>query len=71
MSSFRASVYYGTVTGGPSMTTPASPRPERNPGCASLNHRKADSNFSTRSTIDVVRRHELLRLGAVTHGSPG
>ena len=61
-----------TVTGEPSpMTAPASPSPKPNPGRASLARRKADSNSSPRSVIDVVRRSELLRLGAIIRGSPG
>ena len=60
-----------TVTGEPSPMTPASPSPKPNPGLASLARRKADSNSSPRSVIDVVRRSELLRLGAITRESPG
>jgi hypothetical protein len=61
-----------TVTGEPSpMMAPASPRPKPNPGRASLARRRADSNSSPRSVMDVVRRSELLRLGAITRGSPG
>ena len=61
-----------TVTGEPSpMMAPASPRPKPNPGRASLARRRADSNSSPRSVMDVVRRSELLRLGTTTHGSPG
>jgi len=61
-----------TVTGEPPPTmVPASPRPKPNPGRASLARRRADSNSSPRSVIDVVRRSELLRLGAITRGSPG
>jgi hypothetical protein len=60
------------VTGEPSPTmVPASPRPKPNPGRASLARRRADSNSSPRSVMDVVRRSELLRLGAITRGSPG
>jgi hypothetical protein len=61
-----------TVTGEPSpMMAPASPRPKPNPGRASLARRRADSNSSLRSVMDVVRRSELLRQGAITRGSPG
>jgi hypothetical protein len=61
-----------TVTGEPSPTiAPANPRPKPSPGRASLALRRADSNSSPRSVIDVVRRKELLRLGAITRGSPG
>jgi len=61
-----------TVTGEPSpMMAPASPRPKPNPGRASLARRRADSNSSPRSVMDVVRRKELLRLGAITRRSPG
>ena len=61
-----------TVTGEPSpMMVPASPRPKPSPGRASLARRSADSNSSPRSVMDVVRRSELLRLGAITRGSPG
>ena len=61
-----------TVTGEPSlMMETASPRSSPNPGRASLARRKADSNNSLRSAMDVVRRSELLRLGAITRGSPG
>ncbi len=61
-----------TVTGEPSpMMAPASLRPKPNPGRASLARRRADSNSSPRSVTDVVRRSELLRLGAITRGSPG
>ena len=52
------------------MMGPESPRPEPNQGRASLARRKVDSKSSPRSAIDVVRRSELLRLGAITHGSP-
>jgi hypothetical protein len=52
-----------TVTGEPSPTMAlASPRPKPNPGRASLARRRADSNSSPRSVMDVVRRSELLRL---------
>ena len=57
-----------TVTGDPS---PMRARPKPNPGRASLARRKADSNSSPRSVMEVVRRRELLRLGAITRGSPG
>lgn len=62
-----------TVTGEPSpiMAPAASFRPKPNPGRASLARRRADSNSSPRSVMDVVRRNELLRLGAITRGSPG
>jgi hypothetical protein len=61
-----------TVTGEPSPTmAPTSPSPKPRPGRASLARRRADSNSSPRSVIDVVRRRELLRLGAITRGSPG
>jgi hypothetical protein len=61
-----------TVTGDPSPTTaPTSPRPKPRPGRASLARCRADSNSSPRSVRDVVRRRELLRLGAITRGSPG
>jgi hypothetical protein len=60
-----------TVTGEPSpIMAPASPRPKPKPGRASLARRRADSNSSPRSVMDVVRRSELLRLGAITRGSP-
>ena len=42
-----------------------------NPGGLSLARCKADLNSSLRSVIDVVRRSELLRLGAITRMSPG
>src|SRR5713101_4036313 len=60
----RPNVYpLDTVTGEPSpMMAPASPRPEPNPGRASLAHRRADSNSSPRSIMDVVRHSELLYL---------
>jgi hypothetical protein len=58
-----------TVTGEPSSTkAPASPRPKPNPGRASLAHRRAYSNSAL---MDVVRRSEQLRLGAITRRSPG
>ena len=61
-----------TVTGEPSpMMAPASSRPKPNPGRTSLARRKADSNSSPRSVMDVVRCSELLRLGAITCGFPG
>lgn len=57
-----------TVTGDPS---PMRDKPKPNPGRASLARRSADSNSSPRSVIEDVRRRELLRLGAITRGSPG
>ena len=57
-----------TVTGDPS---PTRAKPKPNPGRASLARRSADSNSSPRSVMEVVRRRELLRLGAITRGSPG
>jgi hypothetical protein len=61
-----------TVTGKPSpMMAPASLRPKPNPGRASLARCRADSNSSPSSVMDVVCRSELLRLGAITRGSPG
>jgi len=70
MTSRRSVGPLDTVTGEPSIT-PASPRPNPSPGLASLARLRADSNSSPRSVIDVVRRRELLRLGAITRGSPG
>jgi hypothetical protein len=51
--------------------SPASHSPKPNPGRASLARRKAYLNSSPRSVIDVVRRSELPRLGAITRESPG
>ena len=71
MTSRRSVGPLDTVTGEPSIMAPASPRPNPSPGCASLAHRRADSNSSLRSVIDVVQHRELLRLGAITRGSLG
>ncbi len=62
-----------TVTGEPSRDdTPAARlRPKPRPGRLSRARRSADSNSSSRSVMELVRRIEELRLGAITRGSPG
>lgn len=61
-----------TVTGEPSPRIPptrlmANPRP----GFAFLARLTADANSASKSVNELVRRNELLRLGAITRGSPG
>lgn len=62
-----------TVTGDPSpkMTPPTRLRPNPRPGFAFLARLTAEANSSSRSVRELVRRRELLRLGAMTCGSPG
>jgi hypothetical protein len=60
------------VTGEPSpIGTPAKARPNPRPGLAPLARRTAVVNSSSKSVNELVRRIELLRLGAITRGSPG
>jgi hypothetical protein len=63
-----------TVTGEPSPprgVAPTSDSPKPRPGRLSRARRTALVNSASRSVIEVVRRKELLRLGAITRGSPG
>ena len=62
-----------TVTGDPSpkITPPTRLRPNPSPGFAFLARLTAEANSSSRSVRELVRRNELLRLGAMTRGSPG
>lgn len=59
------------VTGEPSpIGTPTRARPNPRPGLASLARRTAVVNSSSRSVKELVLLMELLRLGAMTRGSP-
>lgn len=62
-----------TVTGEPSPRTvpPTKLNPKPRPGFAFLARLTAEANSSSRSVKELVRRRELLRLGAMTRGSPG
>lgn len=51
---------------GPSREPSPTPSP-----CARVRLVADDENSSSRSVRDVVRLNELLRLGAITRGSPG
>lgn len=60
------------VTGDASpVRAPTKERPNPRPGLASLARRTAVWNSSSRSVIELVLLRELLRLGAMTRGSPG
>ena len=62
-----------TVTGDPSPRTvlPMSLNLNPRPGLAFLALLTALANSASKSASDLVRRNELLRLGAMTRGSPG
>lgn len=62
-----------TVTGEPSpkIVPPTRLKPNPRPGLAFLARLTADANSASKSVNELVRRSELLRLGAITRGSPG
>lgn len=62
-----------TVTGDPSprIVPPTRLSPNPRPGLAFLALLTAVANSASRSVSELTRRNELLRLGAMTRGSPG